>query len=248
MRNDTLKVLLFVFAMTTIVALVLAGLFFSTADLVKKNEEVYNKRATLSAVASKLGKPLEEISDDELLDIFNTQVVQKVVDSHGNPMDEAAVNGLGYGGGTAEYVDMAKEKKKPVADRAWPIYEFTSSEKEKFYILVIRGNGLWDEIWGYVALEDDAKTIAGVAFDHKQETPGLGAEIKDSKAFQEQFVGTSIWKNDMYQGIYVRKGGSKDKTYEVDGLTGATITADGVTDMFEIGIKAYGPYLSKLAN
>lgn len=234
--------------MTTIVALTLAGIFYSTAERVKKNEEVYNKRAILSAVKSELGKPLDDIENDELLEIFNNQVTQSVVDAKGNILDESVISALGYGGTTAESIDMAKEKKKPVEDRVWPIYEYTSDNKEKFYIIVLRGNGLWDEIWGYISLEDDAKTIAGAAFDHKAETPGLGAEIKDSKAFQEQFIGTSLWQNNSYQGILVRKGGAKDKKYEVDGLTGATITADGVTDMFEVGISSYAPYLASLAN
>ena len=246
MRNDTLKVLLFVLTMTTIVALTLAGLFYSTADRVKKNEEVYNKRAILSAVKSELGKPLDDITNDELLDIFKNQVTQSVVDGEGNTLELDEIKALGYGGTSAESIDMAKEKKKPVEDRVWPIYEYTSQTKEKFYIIVLRGNGLWDEIWGYVALEADAQTIAGVAFDHKAETPGLGAEIKDSKAFQEQFKGTSLWKNDEYQGILVQKAGAKDEKYEVDGITGATITADGVTDMFEVGVKSYAPYLASL--
>ena len=100
--------------MTTVVALLLAGIFYSTADRVKKNEEVYNKRATLSAIQSELGKPLDDIENDEIINIFNNQVKQKVVDSKGNILDEAAISALGYGGTTAETIDMAKEKKKPV--------------------------------------------------------------------------------------------------------------------------------------
>lgn len=233
--------------MTTVVSLVLAGIFYSTQEIVKKNEEVYNKRATLSAVKSKLGKDLDDISNDELIGIFENQIKQKVIDSKGNVMDAAAVESLGYGGSTAEKLDMAKEKKKPVEDRAWPVYEYTSNDGEKFYIIAVRGNGLWDEIWGYISLEKDLQTIAGVAFDHKAETPGLGAEIKDSKAFQEQFIGTSIVNaNGEYDGVLVRKGGAKNKKYEVDGLTGATITADGVTAMIDVGVQAYAPYLKSL--
>ncbi len=233
--------------MTTVVALTLAGIDYSTKSMVKNNEEVYNKRATLSAVKSKLGKNLDDISNEEILSIFDNQVKQIVVNGTGEVLDTSAVSALGYGGNTAEAIDMAKEKKKPVADRVWPLYEFTSESNEKFYILAMRGNGLWDEIWGYIALEDDLQTIAGAAFDHKAETPGLGAEIKDSKAFQEQFIGTSIVNADgQYNGILVRKGGAQDKKYEVDGLTGATITADGVTAMIDIGVEAYAPYLKSL--
>ena len=176
--------------------------------------------------------------------MFESSVKQKVVDSKGNELSGEAVEALGYGGTTAESIDMAKEKKKPVGERAWPVFEYTASDNQKYYIISLRGNGLWDEIWGYMALESDMKTVAGVAFDHKAETPGLGAEIKDSKAFQEQFIGTSIMNEaGEYEGILVRKGGAKDKKYEVDGLTGATITADGVTAMIEVGVTAYSSYL-----
>lgn len=234
--------------MTTVVALVLSSLFYGLQSRVKINEEVYNKRATLSAIKTKLGKDLDEISNEEIISMFESQVKQKVVDSQGNVMESDAIAALGYGGNTAEAIDMAKEKKKPLEDRSWPVYEFTTADSEKYFIISVRGNGLWDEIWGYIALESDMKTIAGVAFDHKAETPGLGAEIKDSKAFQEQFIGTSI-VNELgdYQGILVRKGGAKNKKYEVDGLTGATITADGVTAMINEGVSAYASFLGSEA-
>lgn len=235
--------------MTTIVAFVLSSLFFGLQDRVKINEEVYNKKQTLSAVATQLSKSLDEMTNDEILDVFENQITQTVINGKGDVMEPAEVEALGYGGSTAEKLDMKKEKKKPVADRSWPIYKFKSDDGKDYYILSVRGNGLWDEIWGYVALEDDLKTISGVAFDHKGETPGLGAEIKDNKAFQEQFIGTSIvGASGDYKGILVRKGGAKNKKYEVDGLTGATITADGVTDMLEIGVKSYAPYLASLSN
>jgi Na+-transporting NADH:ubiquinone oxidoreductase subunit C len=79
----------------------------------------------------------------------------------------------------------------------------------KNYILPVRGNGLWDEIWGFITLEADGNTIKGVAFDHKGETPGLGAEIKDNKNWKEQFVGTKLFEGDEFVGVDVVKGGVK---------------------------------------
>jgi len=233
--------------MTTVVALVLSLLFYGLQGMVQVNEEVYNKKATLSAIKTKLPKDLDAMSNEEILNIFNTQIEQKVVNSQGEVLDESAVEALGYGGSTAENVDMAKEKKKPVDQRAWPIFEFSADDGQKYYILAVRGNGLWDEIWGYLALEDDLKTVAGVAFDHKGETPGLGAEIKDSKAFQEQFKGKKIYDDQgKYTSVAVIKGGAKDPEHEVDGISGATITADGVTEMMWRGIAYYKPYLNEL--
>ena len=229
--------------MTTIVALVLSLLFYGLQDLVKENEEVYNKKATLSAIKTKLGKDLETMENEEILALFKNQVTQVVINSSGDIMEPEAVEALGYGGSTAEKLDMAKEKKKPLEERAWPLYEYKNDAGEKYYIMAIRGNGLWDAIWGYMALESDLKTVAGVAFDHQGETPGLGAEIKDNKKFQEQFIGKQIVDaNGDYSGILVRKGGARNTTYEVDGITGATITADGVTDMISEGVAGYSKY------
>lgn len=233
--------------MTTIVALVLSSLFYGLQGKVEVNEEVYNKKATLSAIQTKLPKSLDDMENQEILDIFKDQITQIVIDSKGNEMTPESVEALGYGGSTAEKLDMKKEKKKPLDQRSWPFYKYAAADGNDYYIMTVRGNGLWDEIWGYIALESDLKTIAGVSFDHKGETPGLGAEIKDNKDFQKNFIGTEIMDaQGEYSGVLVRKGGAKNKKYEVDGITGATITADGVTDMIAEGVEGYSPYLSSL--
>jgi len=135
--------------------------------------------------------------------------------------------------------------KKDEADRVLPLFVYTKKDGSKYYILSAAGKGLWDVIWGCVALEDDLKTIAGVSFDHKAETPGLGAEIKDNKAWVAQFAGKKIYdESGTYTSVYVRKGGAKDMNYEVDGISGATITANGVSEMLNRGLKYYEPYLS----
>ena len=100
--------------MTVIVSLVLAGLFFYWQDKFKMNEEIYNKKATLSAIQSKLPKRLDEMSEDEIAAIFTNQITQKVVNSEGKIMEDAAVTALGYGGSKAQNIDMAKEVKKPI--------------------------------------------------------------------------------------------------------------------------------------
>ena len=209
-----------------------------------KNEALYTKKAILSAVSDQIDGDFASLDDTQIQDIFDNQIEQKVVDMEGNEIDEPAVEALGYFGGQAENVDMAKESKKPEGDRVLPVFIFTNSDDEKFYILATRGKGLWDAIWANIAFEDDLNTIAGVAFDHQAETPGLGAEIKDNKAWSEQFVGKKIYGEDgEFKSVYVRKGGAKDPVYEVDGISGATITADGVTEMLKVGIQYYEPFL-----
>jgi Na+-transporting NADH:ubiquinone oxidoreductase subunit C len=168
--------------------------------------------------------------------MFKEQVEQVVINQKG----EVVPNIL------AEKIDLAVEKKKAESERLLPLFVF-KNDKEKFYILSVRGSGLWDEIWGNIAVKSDLNTIAGVTFDHKGETPGLGAEIKDNPSFPGQFVGKQMFK-DGEVAILVRKGGSQDKMYEVDGISGATITGDGVSEMLQRGISYYLPYFETIQN
>ena len=111
------------------------------------------------------------------------------------------------------------------------------------YIVPIYGAGLWGPIWGYVALNDDKDTVFGVYFNHAGETPGLGAEITTPK-FQAPFVGKKVLENDEV-GLSVVKAGKVAKPdYEVDGISGGTITSQGVDAMLKDCLKLYKPFLS----
>ena len=111
------------------------------------------------------------------------------------------------------------------------------------YILPIYGAGLWGPIWGYVALNDDKDTVFGVYFNHAGETPGLGAEITTPK-FQAPFVGKKVLENGEV-GLSVVKAGKVAKPdYEVDGISGGTITSQGVDAMLKDCLKLYKPFLS----
>lgn len=235
--DTTNYVLRFTIIMTVVSSLALAGMFYATKPASDKNEVAFNKRAILSAVGTHLEKPLAEMSDQEVLDVFSSQMEQRVLNMNGEVQE----------GIQAENVDMAQEKKKPEADRLLPLYIFTAKDGKKYYLLSMRGNGLWDEIWGILALEEDLKTVAGASFDHKGETPGLGAEIKDNPAFPAQFIDKKIYTDaGEFVSIVVRKGGAVNKQYEVDAVSGATITSNGVTAMIRKGLQNYQPYLDKI--
>lgn len=234
---DTRYVVIFVTALTASVAVFLTGFRQLTKPVADRNEEIFNKRAILSAVGDYLGEGIKvkDLQDDQVLDIFDKQVQQVVVNLQGEEVD----------GVKAEDIDMAKEKKKADADKTLPLFIF-SQGGEKFYILSVRGVGLWDEIWGNIALKGDLNTIGGASFDHAGETPGLGAEIKDNASFPNSFKGKQIFKDGEYVSVNVRKGGAVDKMHDVDGITGATVTSNGVTDMLYDGIKNYMPYFNSL--
>ncbi len=234
--SDNNRILLFTLTMTTIVALVLGGLFYGLKGMADRNEAVFNKRAILAAVSNYLPKAVDELSDDDVQAVFDNSIQQKVILPDGSISEEDI----------ADQVDLSQERKKPVDRRKYPMFIYNDGE-EDFYIMSIRGNGLWDEIWGNVALKSDLATIAGVSFDHKGETPGLGAEIKDNPKFAAQFEDHRIYDyNGTYTSVIVRKGGARDPLYEVDGISGATVTADGVTEMLNKGIAAYRPYLERI--
>ena len=236
---STNKVIIFVLGMTVLVALLLAGFKTATQGIAALNEDIFNKRQILEAVARPLeaaGRPAASLSDDEVLQLFEDQMETTVINSSGEEMTDM----------TVAQVDLAKERKKPEEERMYPVYKL-NLDNSAYYIFSVRGNGLWDAIWGNVALEQDMNTIAGVSFDHAGETPGLGAEIKDNTAWKAQFVGKKIYEGDKYVSVYVRKGGAlpSRKEHEVDGLSGATVTADGVTKMLYEGLKAYEPYMEE---
>ena len=129
-------------------------------------------------------------------------------------------------------------------------------EKVEAYILPLYGNGLWDKIWGFVAVESDLNTIKGVSFAHRGETPGLGARIADSD-IQSRFAGKKIYDSsgelvsvDMAKGEH--GGGQSSIDYyandphTVDGMSGATITAKGVNQMLANYLEYYQGYFNKI--
>jgi Na+-transporting NADH:ubiquinone oxidoreductase subunit C len=130
-----------------------------------------------------------------------------------------------------------------------PIYVINQNGT-KTYIFPMRGAGLWGPVWGNIALGEDFNTIKGVTFDHKGETPGLGAEIT-TDAFTSQFTGKTIFdKAGTFKSIKVKKGGAKtlpanEQIHGVDAISGGTITSDAVNDMIANVLEGYLPYIEK---
>ena len=123
-----------------------------------------------------------------------------------------------------------------------PLYISNIDGSEK-YIIPLRGTGLWGPIWGYISLDNDMNTVYGAVFDHKAETPGLGAEI-NRDFFEKPFNGKRIFDLEGdFVSIAVVKGGAKENDYHgVDGISGGTITSDGVTAMLKERLEKYLPY------
>lgn len=115
------------------------------------------------------------------------------------------------------------------SDGELPVYRVNDS----ITVIPMQGKGLWGPIWGYFAIAPDGSTLIGANFDHKSETPGLGGEITTEK-FKSQFSGKQIKKNGRLVPI------------EVDAITGATKTSNGVKEMIDNTLEMYKPFFEKL--
>ena len=150
--------------------------------------------------------------------------------------------------GIAFEIDLNKELKKDKEIQSLPLFISNVNDSKK-YIIPLRGKGLWGPIWGFIALEEDLSTVYGAVFDHKSETPGLGAEINQYDIFQKQFEGKKIFEGEDFKSIKVVKGGAPDGDYHaVDGISGGTITSDGVSDMLYERLAMYMPYIQEKKN
>ena len=146
---------------------------------------------------------------------------------------------------------MKDESKKPAEQRNLPLYIYSGDDGKKYYIVPLSGVGLWGPIWGYISIEgSDFNTVYGSFYDHKSETPGLGAEISTDE-FQERFVGKKFFNNTEFVSVRVLKKGSPFEMenaadHRVDGISGGTITSKGVDTMIKEWVGQYLPYFEKM--
>ena len=240
MRQSNIYVIGFSAALTVI----LGGLLsFAALGL----RPIQQEQVALDTQKNILGAVMSVESKEEVPAIYQKRIQSLVVNAQGEEIKE--VDGEPV---VAEDVEVGKQFKLPPEDRLYPVYKLMSDsnpEQVDSYILPVYGNGLWDNIWGYVALEDDLVTLRGAVFDHAGETPGLGARIT-SIDVQERFKGKKIYDNvGELVAVNMVKGESGDPSIysdnEVDGLSGATITAVGVNKMLKNYLGYYEPYLEK---
>lgn len=207
---------------------------FTKADRVK-NDQVKAQIDILNAI----GVEADRSNATEMFEKYIKE--QKVIEGEKVSDDDKA-----YLIDVKKELDNAKNGKT----QKLPLF-IAEKEGKRVYILPVRGNGLWDAIWGYIALNEDLKTINGVYFDHKGETPGLGANITE-KFFTDDFKGESLYnESGDFKGVEISKSNADpnnaDKSdNQVDAISGATITGNGVGAMINSGIRSYLPYFSTL--
>lgn len=223
----------YIFIFSAVMVIVVATLLSLAATLLQpaqeRNLEIEKKKNMLESI----NVPCTHDNTEELYDKYIKEGF--VIDSRGEPVT----------GVNAFTVVLKNEQKKPIEQQYLPVFMATPDDSEKVVIIPVEGKGLWGPIYGYVSLKSDLNTIYGVNFDHKGETPGLGAEI-NTTAFESQFAGKKLFENENFVSIQVIKGGTpKDNIHGVDAISGGTITSKGLQKMLFDCIQKYNGYLLK---
>lgn len=225
----------YTFMFAVIMVIVVASVLAFAATSLQPTQRENVRKEKMQNILATVGVETDRDGAQELYDKYIVE--ELTLDENGEPVESV----------DAFEVDLAKELKKPVEEQVFPLY-IAEVEGEKYYVVPLRGNGLWNAIFGYISLKDDVNTVKGATFDHLGETPGLGAEIT-KQWFKESFEEEKIFDgNGNLVGVSVVKGNidASDKDdNKVDAISGATITGDGVSDMISERLKRYLPYFKK---
>ena len=222
-------IMIFSVVMVVSVAILLSLTALLLQPRQEKNVEVEKKMQILSSINVESDK-------SDAVRLYDKYIRESfVINTEGNRTE----------GVDAFTVTLRSEQKKPLGDQSLPVFIAVADNGDTLHILPLEGKGLWGPIWGYVSLKEDLSTIAGVTFDHKSETPGLGAEI-NTTAFESQFHDKSLFENGRFVSVKVVKGGARPgNPHEVDGISGGTITSNGLEAMVHDGLVKYEKYLSQ---
>ncbi|MEN7548980.1 NADH:ubiquinone reductase (Na(+)-transporting) subunit C [Rapidithrix thailandica] len=227
----------FAAALTVILGAILSFAAVKLKPIQKREIELDTKKQILSAVMSTEGKPKTELEK-----IYNSRIQALVVNYDGEELTPEQ-----YEKEKPEDINLTAQYKKKPEERFLPVFKFmkeNSDTEVEFYILPMYGYGLWNYIWGYVAVKPDLNTIAGVSMDHVGETPGLGARITDPEVLARYKDKKIYDPSGKLVSVEMLKGeGNKDLgEHEVDGMSGATLTAKGVNKMLETYFEGYSGF------
>lgn len=226
-KNGNAYIVMYSTVMVVIVATLLALAALGLKERQYANDLNEKKKSILLSLyageAQQQGVDAEEliasVNYDELIDAY-------VIDKNGRRVEGEDV------------FSLLNDLPGAFAAGKYPIFE----AKDGRVVIPVTGMGLWGPVWGYVALEKDMNTVAGIIMAHKGETPGLGAEIATTK-YQSMFIGKTIFEGDEFVSVTLRKGGAKDPAHEVDAISGGTKTSDGVSAMLHTSLGYYLPLL-----
>ena len=238
--------LLFAVCLVVIVGTLLAAVDSSLKEKIRINKILEKQQNILYAIGinENEGNSVSFISTEKAEQEFNKYVINQIYIQGQNIIED----------NKAYLIDVKKEKvlsKDSNYKRRLPLF-IAEKDGKNLYVAPIRGKGLWDAIWAYVSM-DENMVIRGIYFDHKAETPGLGANIKQ-RFFMDDFIGEALLDSEgKFKGINVSKTNLDPKNedkydHEVDAIAGSTITGDGVTAMIRSDLSLYQSYFNNINN
>lgn len=226
----------YIFIFSSVMVIAVATLLAMAATMLQprqlKNLEIDKKKSMLESIGiSSVPATTENLYEKYIKESY-------VLDSKGEKVS----------GTEAFKVVLKDEQKKPLEKQLLPVFVAIPDNGERVIIIPVEGKGLWGPIWGYISIKSDMNTIYGATFDHKGETPGLGAEI-NTTAFESMFKGKKLFEGEKFVSIGVIKGGVRDDDpHNVDAISGGTITSKGLEKMIIDCISKYDSYLLKNRN
>lgn len=221
---------MFATVMVVVVAVLLSTLFLALKPMQDANVEQEKRQEILKSIGV-------NVSRSEAKTAYENYIKEAVIIKNGEVVSEDAERAFN--------INMAKAVKIDLEEREVPLY-IAEKDGNKYYIVPMRGTGLWGPIWGNLALKSDGNTVLGTTFGHKGETPGLGAEIA-TEVFQDQFPNKQIMEGNSFTSIRViKKGKGSSPEHEVDGISGGTITSKGVDAMIMDCLQPYIGYFKNV--
>ena len=230
---------IFILSLTIVCSLLLSLATEGLRSLKEKNVEIDKKKNILNAI----GLDISGLSNSDIDMYFFNNIDTLIINLDGDINNILRIPDLD----TVENNQTGEVKYYNNNIEYLPVYE---DNIKKVIVIPISGKGLWSTLFGYFAIDsDNYSTVKGITFYKHKETPGLGGEVS-KKWFQSNFVGKEVYENNNLKSVKVAKAGYADKNslYEVDGISGATITSNGVTTFLLRDLKRYENYFKKNLN
>jgi Na+-transporting NADH:ubiquinone oxidoreductase subunit C len=229
----------YIFIYSIIMVVIIAVALTVVAVKLKPAQEDNIRIEKMQNILSSVNISTTEIPKKQVIDVYNKFIKTAFgVNNKGEVVENDA--------NRVFTIELANELKKPAEKQILPVYIAVLEGGDSAYVVPLRGKGLWGPVWGYMSFKTDFNTVFGSTFDHKGETPGLGAEINQDW-FKKPFIGKQIFTEDgKLVSISIVKGGAKsDDIHGVDAISGGTITSKGVEKMIRDNLTNYEAYFKK---
>lgn len=240
----------------SVLVCVICGIGVASANVVLKERQDVNKQLDQQKqvlLVAGLIKPGEQVSPEQVTELFKKNIRAEVVDLKSGERAKG-VQAAGF--------DPSRAAKDPATSREAPenaakvmrlannalVYHVIKGDKTDTLVVPIQGYGLWSMLYGYLAIASDANTVKGITYYQHSETPGLGGEV-DNPKWKSLWAGRKAFDKGAPQISVIKgkAGPAKEDPFRVDGLSGATITSNGVSNLvkFWLGKDGFGPYLDQ---